>query len=180
MGAVDAGPRTGLRGTGSKPLWETHSVFQAGVGAHSYGGDFEGASMAASGAAASTGRFEVEPPCRCERGPGERGRGSRRRKGAWQTTGATPWTLGRPWGRPVVGGYGRSRSPEWRAAQQTALASSRGLWRLFAKAWILSSCASTERDSAKGSSRSRKALRRATTRGFAWGHSSTRSKGVRA
>ncbi len=30
---VDAGPRTGLRRTASKPLWKTRSVFQAGVGA---------------------------------------------------------------------------------------------------------------------------------------------------
>jgi hypothetical protein len=36
--------------------------------------DFEGASMPAAGAAASTGRFEAGPPLRWERGAGERGR----------------------------------------------------------------------------------------------------------
>ena len=67
VGAVDAR-------SASKPLWETRSVFQAGVGARSCGDDFEGASMPASGAAASTGRFEAVPPRRW--GEGVRGRGS--------------------------------------------------------------------------------------------------------
>jgi len=67
LGAVDAR-------SASKPLWETRSVFQAGVGARSCGDDFEDASMLASGAAASTGRFEAVPTRRWERGCGGEGR----------------------------------------------------------------------------------------------------------
>jgi hypothetical protein len=67
VGAVDAR-------SASKPLWETRSVFQAGVDAQPCGDDFEGASMPASGAAASTGRFEAVPLRRWERGCGGEGR----------------------------------------------------------------------------------------------------------
>ena len=77
MGAVGAGPQTELRRTASKRLWKTRSVFQAGVGAHSPESDFEGASMPAAGAAASTGRFEAGPPFRWERGGGGEGRRKR-------------------------------------------------------------------------------------------------------
>ena len=75
------GARVGLRAVGavgggvrvppSKGLWETRSVFRAGVGAQAPEENFEGASMPASGLAASTALFEAGPT----RGEGVRGRG---------------------------------------------------------------------------------------------------------
>ncbi len=125
MGAVDAR-------SASKPLWETRSVFQAGVGAHSPGGGFEGASMPASGAAASTGRFEAVPARRLGEGVRGEGRGSWRRMGGRTPLDADPGPqcvetrplaasrspdldLGRHAGRPLF----RSR---WRASHRGLIA----------------------------------------------------------